>query len=217
MAHLDLKRGHDQEQTSKIMNRICRWYGSFIYFVTILDISKRPKLNSEICFFGPQCIRRNPHHFRQYEHPHLRDLCLKYQNNIPKSSDLDDFEVDPDIILDQIKIYKDICKDKIKADSESEKAKKPEEPELEKSKDKPKKTFIEHKMELSRPYGLFLTKVENSESTHRSTDSIYMTDLLHPAMGKLKKSLQINFMVDWEWLKMNYEVTKNEVIGNYTY
>ncbi len=67
------------------------------------------------------------------------------------------------------------------------------------------------KLELSRPYGLFLTKVKDAPTTHRSRHSIYLTDLLHIAHGELKSTLQINFMVEWEWLKMNYEATGNEV------
>lgn len=58
---------------------------------------------------------------------------------------------------------------------------------------------------------MFLTKVKDSPETHKDLNSIYFTELFHPSLGKLKRSLQINFMVEWEWLKMNYEVTKNEV------
>ena len=57
---------------------------------------------------------------------------------------------------------------------------------------------------------VFLTKIRDSTPTHSDQRSIYMADLLHPKLGDLKKSLQINFMVEWEWLKMNYEVTKND-------
>jgi hypothetical protein len=58
---------------------------------------------------------------------------------------------------------------------------------------------------------VFFTKVKDSPATLKDLRSIYMTDLLHPRLGDLKRSLQINFMVEWEWLKMNYEVTKNDV------
>ena len=57
---------------------------------------------------------------------------------------------------------------------------------------------------------VFLTKIRDSPLTHADPRSIYMADLLHPRLGNLQKSLQINFMVEWEWLKMNYEVTKND-------
>ena len=55
------------------------------------------------------------------------------------------------------------------------------------------------------PMSVFLTKIRDLPSTHADPRSIYMADLLHPKLGLLKKSLQINFMVEWEWLQMNYE------------
>ena len=58
---------------------------------------------------------------------------------------------------------------------------------------------------------MFLTKVKDSPETHKDLNSIYITELLHPSLGKLKRSLQINFMVEWDWLKMNYEAMKCDV------
>jgi len=65
------------------------------------------------------------------------------------------------------------------------------------------------KIEESAPFNYFLNKVKDNVETHKSKHSIYMTDVLHPALGTLKSSLQINFMVELDWLLMNYEVTKN--------
>jgi len=67
-----------------------------------------------------------------------------------------------------------------------------------------------HKLEAASPYNFFLTKVKDNPATHSDMHSLYLTDLLHPSLGKLKSSLQINFMVDLEWLLMNYEVTKTD-------
>ena len=75
-----------------------------------------------------------------------------------------------------------------------------------------KKSLIEQKLEAAAPYNYFLTKVKENTETHKAMDSIYMTELLHPSLGQLSSSLQINFMVDLEWLMMNYEATKTENI-----
>ena len=71
--------------------------------------------------------------------------------------------------------------------------------------------MVQRKLAAAAPFNYFLTKVKDSPATHKDLSSIYFAELLHPSLGKLKKSLQINFMVEWEWLKMNYEITKNDV------
>eukprot|EP00088_Acartia_fossae_P012403 TRINITY_DN16392_c0_g1_i6.p1 TRINITY_DN16392_c0_g1~~TRINITY_DN16392_c0_g1_i6.p1 ORF type:complete len:592 (+),score=114.72 TRINITY_DN16392_c0_g1_i6:30-1778(+) len=74
---------------------------------------------------------------------------------------------------------------------------------------RPGKSKVLQKIEDSAPFYYFLNKVKDNPDTHKSSHSIYMTDLLHPSLGNLKSSLQINFMVELDWLLMNYEVTKN--------
>ena len=73
-----------------------------------------------------------------------------------------------------------------------------------------KKSSIEVKLEAAAPYNFLLTKVKDNPVTHKAQDSVYIADLLHPSLGPLASSLQINFMVDLEWMMMNYEVTKTE-------
>jgi len=67
---------------------------------------------------------------------------------------------------------------------------------------------VQKKLKAASPFNFFLTKVRECAESHKALDSLYMTDLLHPSLGKLKSTLQINFMVDLEWLSMNYEVAK---------
>jgi len=69
---------------------------------------------------------------------------------------------------------------------------------------------IQQKLDAAAPYNFFLTKVKDNPATHDARHSIYMTDLMHPSLGKIKSSLQINFMVELDWLLMNYEVTRND-------
>ena len=73
-----------------------------------------------------------------------------------------------------------------------------------------KKSLIELKLETAAPYNFLLSKVKDNPATHKALDSIFLSDLLHPRLGRLASSLQINFMVDLEWLLMNYEVKKTE-------
>ena len=148
-------------------------------------------IGMEKCFFGEKCYRKNPQHFRDFRHEHLNALLDEYGNGIPPRGRLEgEFEVGADVILEQLKIYREVNG-------------------REPPKKKAKRTDFEAKLASQSPYNVFLTKVEQSRSTHKAEDSLYLTDLLHPSLGDLKCSLQVNFMVEWEWLKMNYEVTKN--------
>jgi len=69
---------------------------------------------------------------------------------------------------------------------------------------------VQAKLRAAAPFNYFLTKVRDCPSTHKALDSIYMTDILHPSLGKLTSTLQINFMVELDWLTMNYEATKTD-------
>ena len=55
-------------------------------------------------------------------------------------------------------------------------------------------------------------KVKDLPSTHKSQNSLFLTDLLHSCHGDLKSTVQINFLVDYQWLRMNYEATGNQNI-----
>merc|ERR1712223_69429 len=68
---------------------------------------------------------------------------------------------------------------------------------------------VNEKLRSMAPMNLFYNKIKDSPRTHKDKRCLYFADLLHPSLGNLKKSLQINFMVDWDWLSMNYEATKN--------
>ena len=82
-------------------------------------------------------------------------------------------------------------------------------PESETSQER-KKSSIELKLEAAAPYNFLLSKVKDSPVTQKALDSVFLADLLHPSLGRLVSSLQINFMVDLDFLMMNYEVTRTE-------
>ncbi len=174
----------------------------------------------EECVFGADCYRRNPHHFKNYGHSHLLALCLAFpEGKVPKEK-LGAFGGSADVIAEQLPVFKDVCKEAIL--KERKKSSSPEakqkngtttadkKPESSGSQPATKKSNIQRKLEEAAPVSFFLTKVEDSPETHSASDSLYFADLIHPSIGKIKRSLQINFMVEWDWLWMNYEVTKNQ-------
>ena len=168
--------------------------------------AKRPRLSpaKPECFFGDNCYRLNPQHFKEYAHPHLAKLGRKIKDinaiyNLKVESEVT-------VIKDQLKVFMEVCKD----DLVEENVEKPVAP-IQKKVDPNKKSLILRKLDAAQPMSFFLTKVKDSPETHNDMKSIYLTDLLHPSLGELRSSVQINFMIEWDWLKMNYEVTKNEV------
>ena len=60
------------------------------------------------------------------------------------------------------------------------------------------------------PYNFFLTAVRDSPPTHTEFLSIRFHELLDPSMGDLDSSLQINFMVELDWLLEMYKVYGHE-------
>ena len=69
---------------------------------------------------------------------------------------------------------------------------------------------VKQKLIRMSPMNLFFNKVKSSPQTHKDKRSLFFMDLLHPSLGNLESSLQINFMVEYDWLMMNYQVTKND-------
>ncbi|KAJ8871282.1 hypothetical protein PR048_027590 [Dryococelus australis] len=62
------------------------------------------------------------------------------------------------------------------------------------------------KLKVAEPYNFFLTTVKASVPTLSEPLSLTFSELLHPSLGDLESSLQINFMVDLGWLMANYYV-----------
>ncbi|KAJ9581508.1 hypothetical protein L9F63_023312 [Diploptera punctata] len=61
------------------------------------------------------------------------------------------------------------------------------------------------KLAAAAPYNFFLTAIRDSSPTHREPLSISYHNLLDPSMGDLDSSLQINFMVELDWLMEQYK------------
>jgi hypothetical protein len=60
------------------------------------------------------------------------------------------------------------------------------------------------------PYNFFLTAIRDSPPTHTEALSVKFHELLDPSMGDLDSSLQINFMVELDWLLEMYKVYGHE-------
>ncbi|XP_021919130.1 probable tyrosyl-DNA phosphodiesterase isoform X2 [Zootermopsis nevadensis] len=158
---------------------------------------KKPKT---CCGYGENCYRRNPLHFSEYLHPH----CYKAK-------------IDTSIILDQLQIYRDqgFTAEKDVQNAESQKQNTED--------DRPvsvgnqsvnqgsdmRKGFA-FRLAKASPYNFFLTAVRDSPPTHNEVLSIRFHELLDPTMGDLDSSLQINFMVELDWLLEMYKVYGHE-------
>lgn len=150
------------------------------------------------CAFGEKCYRRNPHHFREYTHPHL----LRQNNDSIKDKEQfkifttieaefqKDFELKPSTnqtpTTSTAPAIDRMTNDTINISRKRSISPCPEETSSEAKKrtgteigDR-KKSKIQRKLEAGAPYNFFLTKVKDCPETHNSQDSLYMTDLLHP-------------------------------------
>jgi len=178
------------------------------------------------CVFGEECYRRNPHHFREYSHCHLlrpndsnqdseqykifATIEAEFQKDVgnkPSQNESPSTSTVPQIVNE---IPKNVKKRLSSPSLEESSPVKKQAKRTDIEDGDRKKSKVQRKLEAGAPYNFFLTKIKDCPDTHNALDSLYITDLLHPSLGKLSSSLQINFMVDLEWLMMNYEVTRTK-------
>lgn len=67
-----------------------------------------------------------------------------------------------------------------------------------------KQQSVLDKLEAAKPYRYFLTTIESSPQTHNEPLSISFQEILDPSLGELECSVQINFVVEWDWLFDQY-------------
>ncbi|XP_025159842.1 probable tyrosyl-DNA phosphodiesterase isoform X2 [Harpegnathos saltator] len=60
------------------------------------------------------------------------------------------------------------------------------------------------KYNLSAPYHLFFTTVEESKETHNQPFSVTFPEILDKSLGEIVNSLHLTFIVDVEWLCLQY-------------
>lgn len=64
---------------------------------------------------------------------------------------------------------------------------------------------IAEKLSAAHPYNYFLTAINSSPQTHSEPLTVAFRELLDPSLGELECSIQINFMINIDWLLRNYE------------
>ncbi|XP_050498259.1 probable tyrosyl-DNA phosphodiesterase [Diabrotica virgifera virgifera] len=203
------------------------------------------KIKRENCPHSVKCFRKNPHHFKEFDHPHLLKLIdMGSPVEIPS-----DFPQPQQVYLEQIEMLQSLLKTSHLKDiqnlpgSSTSAEKKPEKQEKSNSSTKtspaktqkgkniaPKSSTVleeDHvevvhildspilkksghetmmeKIERMAPYSVFFTTIIKAPETKRQENAITFTDLLCPSLGILKNSLQINFMIDIDWLLKQYK------------
>nr|XP_023029940.1 probable tyrosyl-DNA phosphodiesterase [Leptinotarsa decemlineata] len=179
------------------------------------------KNKKEICSHFDNCYRKNPHHFKQYDHPHLNEFMKMGDSAIIP----DGLPQPKNVYVEQLEILRQISASS-KQQTTSNKATssgnnvpstsssstshklsnetKPGAPNFGKG------TMME-KLERVSPYNLFFTTIIKASETLKQSNSITFTDLLCPSLGELKCSLQINFMIDIDWLLKQYQARKQSL------
>jgi len=136
---------------------MCCCFEVFSLLFVMASPSKVPRLApDEECPFGERCYRRNPHHFREYEHQHLRAMA---ERGAQGSSNLP-----PEALSEQLKIYKQVRKPAsliVKPDKDKP-AKKPEDKS-------PARLTVLQKLERAQPFSFFLTKVQGNANASQFT------------------------------------------------
>lgn len=65
---------------------------------------------------------------------------------------------------------------------------------------------MEKKLRAAAPYNFFLTSIPDSRATHSEYLTITFQEILDKSLGDLECSMQINFLVDIDWLLMHYDL-----------
>ncbi|XP_014248048.1 probable tyrosyl-DNA phosphodiesterase [Cimex lectularius] len=196
----------------------------------ILEGINKKNCKSDICMYGEQCYRKNPHHFMYYRHPHLEKIIMEYGDKMPEMTNL---KISKQTLKEQLEFVKKFHCSTDKKSEESVENERPSTSTNSMASDavsKPSKVSLEHeknmeserkfrivvlnrakykvidKMKLATPYNLFLTTISDSPVTHSEMNSLCFPELLDPAMGDLESSLQINFMVQFGWLLAQYQI-----------
>ncbi|XP_065351404.1 probable tyrosyl-DNA phosphodiesterase [Cloeon dipterum] len=173
------------------------------------------------CSFGRKCYRLNPIHFREYSHAHLNDLIEQLGLNtgsdsfeIPSSFKT---ELSHDVIKQQVGVVLSVKKHKAMASdyaasvSGQSSAAGSSSSHSRAKEAKPadnKKSSVLSKWENAAPFHFFMTVVPNIPQTLEERLSISLADLYDESLGEIEESLQINFMIDVNFLMKNLAVSK---------
>lgn len=179
-----------------------------------------------VCQYGKECSKTDPNHFMEYNHEHLDEIIEHSTtlNAVEQYQVPDDITIPKDLVLQQIEIIEQLfpnrfLKQNIKKSALNDETEQPStsnettflyfEDNVE-AQDyikviRPKGKMAEKLIE-SRPYNYFLTCVTSSPQTHNEPLSITFQEILDPSLGDLECSVQINFLVDSDWLLSQYHL-----------
>ncbi|GFG33166.1 hypothetical protein Cfor_07554, partial [Coptotermes formosanus] len=126
-------------------------------------------------------------------------------------------KIGTDIILDQLQIYRDkgFAPENEIQNAEREKQdttdKKPIAvgSNIDINQGSGKRKGFAFRLAEAGPYNFFLTAIRDSPPAHKEALSIRFHELLDPTLGDLDSSLQINFMVELDWLLEMYKTGRN--------
>ncbi|XP_045608059.1 probable tyrosyl-DNA phosphodiesterase [Procambarus clarkii] len=139
-------------------------------------VKKRP-----LCKFGSACYRKNPWHLEEFYHPHLDYKGGGTTGNSNRENSRDEGSEPPK------KKPKDSAPDEATKKSISSKMSFPS------------------RLAASKPFNLFLNKSFSIKETHEDPLTLVFPDLLNSQLGEVVESVQLNFMVDLDFLMSNYK------------
>lgn len=160
--------------------------------------NKKRTKPTEICPHGAKCTRKQPHHFIEYNHEHLDKIIEQNQTarRLDQYQIPDEFLAQKDLILDQIKIYDGLYQKKLPVEPNTKRLK------LDTNMAQP--LTMAQKLVAARPYNYFLARVQSSPQTHNEPLSITFQEIFDPSLGDFESSVQINFVVQPDWLFNQY-------------
>lgn len=172
-----------------------------------------------ICQYEKECSKTDADHFMEYSHEHLNEIIGRRAtvNNVEEYQIPDDISIPKNLILQQIEIIRQLFPNQLFEQNAEVKAMDTEivQPPIEFDDNfdihdyvkvmKPKGKMFE-KLSAARPYNYFLTCVTSSPQTHDEPLSVTFQELLDPSLGELECSVQINFLVDADWLFGQYHL-----------
>ncbi|XP_042877810.1 probable tyrosyl-DNA phosphodiesterase [Penaeus japonicus] len=140
---------------------------------------KRP-----LCKFGADCYRKNPWHLEEFYHPHLED---KDGAGAKRKSESSCSASEP------------AEKRRREASSGST---------MRKGSTSNRNMAFPARLAASSPFNFFVNKSFSVKETHEDPLSLVFPDLFNPQLGEIVESVQLNFMVDLEFLMTNYKAGK---------
>lgn len=139
----------------------------------------------EICPHAERCYRKNPHHFREYDHPHLNTFLEKSEPlTLP-----DGFPQEKQVVMEQLAVLKSLKKvvtakkiEEVPATSSNHRREKttcfvPNSVQNKISGGNRGSLTMLEKLDIAAPYNIFFTRIPESPETIKQPNSIAFTGI----------------------------------------